>query len=310
VADLRFGAHLDAGDVFHPDNRTAGIRAQDDRGEFLRARKPALGLDVDLDLLFIGDGRSAHPAEGRLNILALDRRDDVVRRQTEFGQPVGIEPDPQRIVERSEESCLADAIDPRQRVDDVDGRIVAQINRIVGALRRIDVDDLQKGGEFLADAQAIARHLLRQLRRGETGIVLHIDGVDVRVGAQREGHVECVAAVGPAGGLIIERIVNAVDLLLDRLRHRGLDHFGIRAWIGRGQRDLRRHDIRELRDRNRRDGNDAGQGDDDGDDEGKPRPVDEDGGKHCLSFLARGSPSRLDRDAPFVSPRQSPVLAP
>jgi len=43
-----------------------------------------------------------------------------------------------------------------------------------------------------------------------------------------------------------EKFLNA---LLDRLRHRGLDHFGIFAGISRGQRYLRRHDVGELRDR-------------------------------------------------------------
>ena len=37
VAVLRSRAHLDAGDIFHPNNRTVGIGAQDDGGEFLRA---------------------------------------------------------------------------------------------------------------------------------------------------------------------------------------------------------------------------------------------------------------------------------
>ena len=112
------------------------------------------------------------------------------------------------------------------------------------------------------------RDFLGKLRRGEAGAVLHVDGVDVRIGAQRERDVEGVAAVGTAGGLIVERIVDAVDLLLDRLR----------------DCDLRRHDIRELGDRNHRNGDDAGERDDDGDDEGEPRPVDEDAGEHPFQF--------------------------
>ena len=197
----------------------------------------------------VRDRRGADAAERRLDVLALHRRDDVVRRQIELGQPVGIEPDPQRIVERPEQRDLADAFDPRQRVDDVDGRVIAQIDGVVGVLRRIDIDDLQQRRGFLADGQAGMRHLVGQLRDGEAGAVLHVDGVDVRIGAERKGHVERVAAVGAAGGLVVDRIVDAVDLLLDRLRHRGLDHFGVGAGIVRGQRDLRRHDFRKLRDR-------------------------------------------------------------
>jgi hypothetical protein len=119
------------------------------------------------------------------------------------------------------------------------------------------------------------RHFRGQQRLGETGAVLHVHGVDVGVGAERKGDGQGVAAVGTADGLIIERIVDAVDLLLDGLRHRGLDQFGIGARIVGGQLDLGRHDIGKLRDRNDRDGDDAAQGDDDGDNRSEPRPVDE-----------------------------------
>ena len=153
--------------------------------------------------MLLGDRSRAHPPQRRLDVLALHRRDHVVRRETELGQPVGVEPDAQRIVERAEQRDLSDAFDPRHRVDDVDGRIVAEINRVVGVLRRVDGDDLEEGGGFLADGEAGARYLLRKQRHCEAGAVLHVDGVDVRIGAERESHVEGVAAVGAAGGLII-----------------------------------------------------------------------------------------------------------
>ena len=89
-------------------------------------------------------------------------------------------------------------------------------------------------------------------------------------------------SVGGAGRLVIERVVDTVDLLLDWLRHGRFDHFGVGARIGGVERHLRRHDLGELRDRDRGDGDDAGKRDDDGDDEGKPRPLDEDVGKHLV----------------------------
>src|SRR5262249_51797560 len=120
----------------------------------------------------------------------------------------------------------------------------------------------------------------------ETGAVLHVDGVDVGIRAQREGHRQDVAAVRGAGGLIIERVVDAVDLLFDRLRHRRLHHFGIGPRITRVERDLRRHDVRELRDGNRENGDDAGERDNDGDDDGEPRPLDENAGQHQVPGTA------------------------
>jgi hypothetical protein len=155
---------------------------------------------------------------------------------------------------------------------------------IVGVLRRKNIDDLKQRRRLLAHAEPRARHFIRQLRTGEAGAVLHIDGVDVGIGAESEGDVERVAAVGAARRLIVNRVIDAVDLLLDRLRHRGLDHLGVGAGIVRGQRDLRRHDIGELRDRDRRNGNETRQRDDDGNDDGEARPVDEDVGKHWRVF--------------------------
>ena len=83
--------------------------------------------------------------------------------------------------------------------------------------------------DFLRMIRPCALTSCGQLRRGEAGAVLHVDGVDVRIGAEREGDGEGVAAVGAAGGLIVEHVVDAVDLLLDRLRDRGLDHLGVGA---------------------------------------------------------------------------------
>src|ERR1700730_8918830 len=42
------------------------------------------------------------------------------------GEAWGVEPQPQRIVERAEQACLADAADARQRIDDVDRGIVVE----------------------------------------------------------------------------------------------------------------------------------------------------------------------------------------
>ncbi len=219
VTVLRLCAHFHPRGILDPDHRAIGIGAQNDGGEFLRLGEPPLRLDIDLDLLLGRDRRRADAAQRRLNVLALDGSDDVVRRQIELGQPIRVEPDAQGIVERPEQRCLPDAFDARQWIDDVDRRVIAQVNGIVGAVRRIEVDHLQQRGGFLADGEAVARDLRRQLRDGEAGAVLHVNGVDVGIRAQPEGHRQDVATVRGAGGLIIERVVDAVDLLLDRLRH-------------------------------------------------------------------------------------------
>ena len=282
VAVLRLRAHFHARDILHPDDGAVGIGAQHNRREFLRPRQPPLGLDVDLDLLLVSDRWRADAAQRRLNVLARDRGDDVVGGEIKLGQAIGIEPDAQGVIERPEQGRLPDASDPRQRIDDVYGGVVAQIDLVVGLVRGIDVEDLQQGGGFLANGEARARDFLRQLRGGEAHPVLHVDRVDVGIGAERKGHGEVVAAVGAAGGLIIERAVDAVDLLLDGLRYGRFHHLRIGAGIVCLHRHLRRHDVGELRDRNSPHCNGARERDDDGDDNGKPRPIDEDCGKHLV----------------------------
>ena len=149
-------------------------------------------------------------------------------------------------------------------------------------------DDLEQGRGFLADDEALALHLLGQQGCGELGAVLDVDGVDVRIGAEREGDREGVAAVRAAGRLVIDRVVDAVDLLLDRLSDGCLHHLGVGAGIKRGQRDLRRHDVRELGHRNSSDGEEAGERNDNRNDKRQPRPVDENVGDH-LAPAAGGS---------------------
>ena len=69
------------------------------------------------------------------------------------------------------------------------------------------------------------------MRLRQIDAVLHLDGVDVGVGADREGDVERVAAVVAAGRLHVDHVVDADDARLDRLRHRGFDHLGAGARI-------------------------------------------------------------------------------
>ena len=255
--------------------------------------------------------RRADAAERRLDVLALDRRHDVGRREIEGREPVGVEPQPERIVEGAEQARLADAAHARQRVDDIDRRVVVQVQRIVGLLRRVERDDLQQCRGFLADDEALALHFDRQERRGELRPVLHVHRVDVGIGAERERHGEGVAAVGGAGRLVVERIVDAGDLLLDGLGDGRLDHLGIGAGIEGRHRDLRRDDLGKLRDRDLEDRQQAGQGDDDRDDEGEPRPIDEDaryhGGRPSRRPAAAGpSPARPGPAAPSGCRRRSP----
>ena len=217
---------------------------------------------------------------GRLHVLAAQRIRDVGRREPERRQAVGIEPDAHAVVERAEQVGVADAGHPLDVVEDVDGGVVAQEQRVVATVGRVDRQHLKDRRRLLLDGHALPADLLGQLRQRQRDPVLHVDCVDVGIGADGEADRQGVAAVVARGRLHVERLVDAHDLGLDRLRHGLLDHRGASARIACGDLHLRRHDVGELRDRQRRQGDQPGQGDDDRDHERQAWAIDEGGGQH------------------------------
>jgi hypothetical protein len=271
----RPGAELDPRHVPHAHRRAVGIGADDDLLEFVGAGQPALRADRELELLVGVQRRGADPAHRGLHVLVLDGAGHLRRAQPEDGERVRVEPDPHRVLERAQQRGVAHARHALERVDDVDRRVVAKIERVERFVRRIELDDLQQAGGFLLHGEPLPGHFFRQQRLGQRDTVLHVDGVDVGIGAEGEGHRQRVAAVGRRGRLHVEHVGDADHLLLDRLRDRLLDHLGVGAGIGAGDVDLGGDEVGKLRERDAEDRQDAGKRDDDRDDEGQARPLDE-----------------------------------
>ena len=158
IQDLR--PKLEPRHVTHPQHRAVRVGADDDVAEFLRVHQPALGLDIELEGGVLADRLRADPADRRDAVLLLDRRDDVGRREAQAGQPVHLEPDPHRVVERAEHQRVADAADPLELIEDVDRRIVADEQRVLRAGGRPQRDDLQHRRGFLLDRQALLLDLV------------------------------------------------------------------------------------------------------------------------------------------------------
>ena len=143
-------------------------------------------------------------------------------------------------------------------------------------------------------------HLWRQigLRLGDS--VRDVDLIDVRRCVDVEGDRQRHRAVVGVARLHVEHVVHAVHLLLER-RGDGLFHRDrVRSGILRGDQDLRRHDLRELRDRQPAHRHETAEDGDDGDDDRDDGPADEEAGHARLYSIAGAGcgatrvPSRSD----------------
>ena len=138
-SDLLRGARaeLDPRHVAHAHERTVRQGLEDDALEFLDRREPSLGLDRQLELL-IGQRRlSADAADRGLDVLALERIDDVARRQAVIRQALGGDPDAHAVVPRRQQGHVPDARYALQAIDDIDRRIVGKEELIVAAAGRV-----------------------------------------------------------------------------------------------------------------------------------------------------------------------------
>ena len=270
------GAEFEPRDVAKPQHRAVGIGADDDVLEFRDRAEAALGLDVELQLLIVGNRPGADAADRGLDVLRLDRADDVAGGQVEAGQPIGAHPGAHGVILRAPDRGVADAGRALDLVEQIDGDVIGKEQRIVGVLGRIDRDDAEQRRRFLLYRDALALHVRRQLRQRHLDPVVDVDGVDVGIGAELERRGQRVAAVVAARALHVDHLVDADDLRLDDLGDGRFDHRGVGAGIKRRDRDLRRHDIRILRQRDGVEREQAGDRRDDGDDDGEPRTVDED----------------------------------
>jgi len=136
------------------------------------------------------------------------------------------------------------------------------------------VDHHQHVGGVLFYRDAEPSHLLGQFGLGYRDAVLDEHLRDVEVGAEREGDGELQIAVGGRLAVHVEHILDAVDLLLERRRHRIADNFSGSAGITGGDDNRGRRDLRVLGHRQREIGGRANNDDKDRQDGRKDRPVD------------------------------------
>ena len=237
--------------------------------------EPALELDRVLEVDAGRRRRHADLAGGNLLALLLQRRHDVLGVEAARFQLFRIEPDAHRILAGAEHIDVADAGKPRQLVLEIDGGVVGEIEAVVAVVGRGQSDEQQDRRRALLHRDALRLHRLRQRRQRGGHPVLHQDLRGIEIGADLECHRERVAAVAGARRLHVDHVLDAVDLLLDRQRHR--IHERARAGAGIARRHLhgRRHDVGILRDRQIIDRDRADQNHQDGENVRENRALDE-----------------------------------
>ena len=127
--------------VFQTKHGAAVVVAfKNDIAELLSIDQTALGVDaVGIRLIF------AHRLLAELGVLFLYGGYYVLRRQIIVSQLVGAEPDAHRIVLRSKQRSIADASDTFDFIQNIQQRIVRDINRIITVGGRTHGNNLQDG---------------------------------------------------------------------------------------------------------------------------------------------------------------------
>ncbi len=245
----------------------------------------AHGLAGHARLLTQGAGRD-------LGVLRPHRVVDVGRLQAKGHQLGRVEPDAHGTL-GAEQLGLAHTGNALQLGLDEAGGIVAQADRVVGRVAAGQRHEQQEVRAGLVDAHALLHHRRRQARRGTRQPVLHLDLGQIDVGAGLEGGGDGTAAVGLRHRLHVDHAGRAIELLLDDRQHAVFQHLGRRARVGGIDDDGRRRHRGVLRHRQLGDGRPAQHHDEQRDDPGEDRPVDEKTREHVRALRsAAGSQGR------------------
>ena len=257
-----------------------GSKLHDDFLELRDRREVAFHIDRQLEISARRRRRHADLSGSNTRVLLLDGGDDIARHQRALQHLLRIEPDPHAVLADAEDVHVRDPGHAGEFVAQLERREITQEERVVFTGGRGERDDLQDGRGFFLRHHTLLLDGLRELRECGGNAVLHQHLREVEVRADLERDRQGVAAVGRAGGLHVEHVLDAVDLLLDGKRDGLNQRLRIRAGIIRRHLNRRRRDRRVLRDRQIEHRHSAEQHRDQRDDIRQHRPLDEEFGEH------------------------------
>ena len=239
-------------DVFHAHDRSVRAGLQNDVVEFRRVGQPSDRAHAHLICLPRRKWRHSHLAGGNLNVLLLQRAQNVAGSQSPLRHLGRIEPQPHRILPFAENNYVTDALDALHRVLNVHIEVVAQKQAVVLSLG-VRARSQNESTGLLCDDDAGILHFIRQTSERLVDPVLHVYGRQVHVARHVECHRHLAGSIVAARGSDVLHSGHAVDGLFHRRRHGRLHRLCVRADINAGHDHLWRRQFRELR--NRQSGN-------------------------------------------------------
>ena len=278
---VALAAHLDPGDIAQGHAGAIGPGAQQDAGEFGRVAELALDQHRRVQLLTRGGGQLAETAGRHLDVLLGDGAGHVGRGQADRHQATGVEPDAQGVL-GAKQLGLAHPVQPAQFVDHVARQVVAQGGGVEARVGGGEGDEQQVAGGSLLDLDALLGDRPRQARLHHLEAILDVHLGQLRIGAGLEGHGQGGAALA-AAGREVEQVIDAIEFLLDQADHTLVQGLRRGARIAQGQLDLRRRHVGILGHRQLRQGQQAGEQDEQRHHPGEHRAVDEEIGHQRAS---------------------------
>ena len=279
------GAQFDAGDVAQAGDFAVVADADDDVLELFLGDQAALSVDRQLETVAGIGRRRAEGTSGDLAVLFADGGDHVGGGEPARGDLVRVEPDAQRVVAHTEQLYVADAVQARQLVLDVERGVVGQVEHVVALIRRGQVHHHGQVRGGLVHGHAETLHFGRQGRHGAGDAVLHLHLGVVQVGTEGEGHGQRQAAINGRLRRHVEHALDADDGLLQRRGDGFTDHLGVGAGKIGTHHDGRRHHFRVFADRQLEQRDGAADQDQQRQHRGEDRPLDEELREIHESFL-------------------------
>ena len=154
----------------------------------------------------------------KVPILFADDSGNVGGREAELRHPGRVQDQAHRVILSAEDHCVSDARQSFEIIDHVEERVVGDKDGIFRGIAGTERDDRQQVRRHFLDRNALADDFGRQLglRQLLAVLGLYLRDVHIRPNLEREldGHVPVIGA----GGVVVEKVVDAGKLHFDRAR--------------------------------------------------------------------------------------------